>query len=339
MADAGARAEHVGLALEAVDPAHLRVDLDTGTVPPLMLWCVAALTQLSPEPSQVRLVVTGDFVGSVRARLGTDDGPVSFDLARGSGFVGGKTMPTPDGRIDVLTHASWFADPDDEPVRQVLEQLTKRTVVHEAQHVAMAQQHQGYVTPDDTGWRMTNLLSAADSVMGEYRAELGVGPGLRQGDLAWNALSVLGSLRSDLARVVADYQVHLDVGRLAYDVGTVGLVAWRSLAYMVAAGRVLADNEPVPVDVMADSLWERMAARRWGEFTEALGAGEPGTVRMERGELDAAIAHLAGVLGDWLGDLGFEWTDSADGASYFRITHWDLLDPAFVQVDDPSAET
>lgn len=35
MADAGASPEHVGLALEAVDPAHLHVDLDTGTVPPL----------------------------------------------------------------------------------------------------------------------------------------------------------------------------------------------------------------------------------------------------------------------------------------------------------------
>ena len=324
-------AGYVGLVLEWADLEALHVDVEAGTVPELMGWCVAALTELAPDPSHVTLVVTGDFVASVHSRLGPDRRQ-AYDLERGSGFVGGKTMLRPDGGLDVLLHAWWFGEVEEE-FRERTAQLVKRTLVHEAQHVAMAQQEREHTIADGTGRIMTNLLSGADSVLGEYRAELGVGPTLRDGELVWDALLVLEALRSDLARVVNDYQEHLDVGRLVLDVGTVGLVGWRGLAYMAAAGRVMGNGQ-IPAEVTADPLWVRMAARHWDAFAEALAAAEPGTVRMGRDDLDAVVADLAGVLGEWLVDLGFEWTDYPGGNSLFKVVEWDLLDPAFIRAEE-----
>lgn len=331
MTEDGVGASVVGVVFEAVDPGALNVDIDAATVPPLMLWCVAALSELAPDPARVRLVVTGDFVGSVNARMSGGGAESSFDLARGSGFVGGKTIPMPDGTIDVLLHAAWFVELDDVAAREDDGQMVKRTLAHEAQHVAMAQNDQGYELPGDLSWRMVNLRAGAESVIDEYRAELGVGPLQREGDARWDGVDVLTALRSDLARVVSDYQEHLVVDRLVHDVGTVSLVGWRTLAYMVAAGRVLPDTEQVPAVTLADPLWQRMAAGRWDAFVRALEMNASGTIRMERAQIDDAVACLAEVLGDWLLDLGFRWTDSQ-----FLIVDWDLLDPAFIQeTEDP----
>lgn len=319
-----------GLALEAVEPAVIGVDVSNATVPPLMVWCLTALREIAPDSRKARLVVTGDFVGSVQSRLeGTDRR--SYDLTRGSGFVGGKTMPRADGTVDVLVHAGPFAQRGDEVLPDGLDQLIKRTVVHEAQHVAMEQNEQGFRPLQGAGFRTINLTSAAASVIDEYRAELGVPASLRDGDLRWDGTEVTTALRSDLARVVADYQEHLDVGRLVYGVGTVALIAWRSLAYMAAWSRLVPDDDCVTADTLSHPLWQRMVARQWNRFVLCLETIPPGTTVMSRSEIDVAVVGLSEILNAWLLDLGFLWTEADDGNSLFRIVEWDLLDPDFFQ--------
>lgn len=314
------------LSLESVDPSAIGIVVRDGgaTVPELLGWCLQRLGQVVPDPSRTTLVVTGDFVASVQDRR-NDDAPEAYDLERGSGFVGGKTIAMPNDDVHVLLHALYFVQTDDLEQNAGVAQLVRRTLVHEAQHVAMMQNDQGYRRPSNATFRWLNLTSAAQAVVEEYRAELGVDPDLRAGDMNWDPSAVLSAWSKGLGGDVARYQAHLDVARLAYDVGTTSLVAWRSLGYVAAWARLLPDNDLLTDAVAGDPLWVRMAARRWGKFIEALADVRPGTETMPREELDAVVAELAEVLGAWLGDVGFVWHEER-----FQIERWYFNDPDFL---------
>ena len=98
MTDELAPPDRPGLTLEAVAPELIGVDVTSGRVPPLMRWCLSALKEIAPDPGRVRMVVTGDFVASVRDRL--EGLGHLYDLTRGSGFVGGKTIDRKSTRLN-----------------------------------------------------------------------------------------------------------------------------------------------------------------------------------------------------------------------------------------------
>lgn len=77
----------------------------------LISFCSAVIGTVAPEPEKVALVITGDFVESVKSRLPEGQYRDSFSLERGAGIVGGKAMAVRE-EIHVLLHAYMFADPD-----------------------------------------------------------------------------------------------------------------------------------------------------------------------------------------------------------------------------------
>lgn len=316
------------LLLEYVDdPSWLGVDPATGAAHGVIALAVNALSALAPRPGDARLVLTGDFVRSVQERLPPGEAE-TFGLRRGSGVVAGKTMPGPDGVTDVLVPASSFlVYPDETPEIAAIRAL--RTVLHECGHVAMEQNNQAFVPPDDAGWRAGNLLLMADLVVAEYRAELCVPAGLRAHDANWNGLEIASALRADLSRVNALYQADREVLTLAHHVTTVALVAWKTLSFMAAAARVLPGHEPVPAETAADPVWRRVVEPHWDAFGSALARSAPATEAMTGVQLAEAMVAVAEVLGRWLDDLGFVFGQTPDGQEVFLITKWDLLDPAF----------
>ena len=306
------------IAVEYVPLELLGMNPDEPVATELMTLCAGIVRAFAPTPDGVRLVITGDFVSSVRARSVTEHQQQNYAVARNAGEVGGKTMSLPNGTIDVLLPAYLFLPDMDEEILASRRVIATRTVTHEAFHVAMNQADETVTDYTSEPFVRGNLLYIADAVMEEYRAEVSLADNLRTApEGAWEPLEIVTHLRDALRRIACvEYQAHLDVGRLCTDIGVECLHAWQLLAYIAAAqtqsdGRVAA----LPGTVTSDPLW----ACNWsgcggvpGVFArEAVEHGEHGDgvlgcgggVGADGGEVLGAVegAHASG---DFLSDLG-----------------------------------
>lgn len=124
---------------------------------------MAAVSSIAVDADRVRLVITGDFVQSVRDRTLSEYYRENYDMERGTGMVGRKTMTLADGSVDVLLHASGFQAPGSEDDRTERENLTRRTTVHEANHVAMEQAGVGALTYVTQPWAQLPVAPLRDT--------------------------------------------------------------------------------------------------------------------------------------------------------------------------------
>ena len=315
--DGPATVEYVPLELLGMNP-----DEPVGTE--LMTLCAAIVRAFAPNPDGVRLVITGDFVSSVRARSVTEHQQQNYDVARNAGEVGGKTMRLPDGTIDVLLPAYLFAPDPDEEILAGRRIIATRTVTHEAFHVAMNQAGETVTDYTSEPFVRGNLLYIADAVMEEYRAEVSLAENLRTApEGAWEPLKIVTHLRDALRRIACvEYQAHLDVGHLCTDIGVECLHAWQLLAYIAAAqtqddGTVAA----LPDKVTGNPLWVWMVEPHWSAFTSILSKIPPALVRTSRADLEPLVGQLADELHEWLETLGFRWRQVGVDTE-FLVVHW-----------------
>ena len=314
----------IRLAVDFCDAEALgvRAGADGATLTDSLLFCLGVTSALALRDSEVVLVITGDFVESVKARL--PEGPYrdSYDRTRGAGTVGGKTLVVSD-EVHVLLDAWMFYD----ALRDHAEdrgRLARRTASHEACHVAMEQSGEDEVVLDELTWDRQNFVSVAHQVISEYRAELGVPVDLREDYEISLAPDSLAVLRDDLRRIAAvEYQQHRDVDKLAYDVTQQSHHLWKVLAYLAASRRVFGVplGEPVPYHPADAENWELMVEAHWTTFEKLLSGIPEGGVRIEEGELDEKRTVLADLLFEWLRTFGFAWT-----TDQFLIESWHLVD-------------
>jgi hypothetical protein len=327
-------------AIEAADLEALGVDPADPSPTELMNFCRAVLGTLAARAEEVTLVIAGDFVESVRSRL--PDGPYrdAFDVDRGAGMVGAKTMRVGD-EIHVVFPAWLFLDSawaqvtlpheEAEQITSTAEsraKQTRRTAVHEAQHVAMDQAGEDNQDFGDMPWARQNFITVAHQVIAEYRAELGVPSDLREDYEAAFPVEALDLLREDLRRITTiEYQSHLDVGRLAYDVVQQTHHVWKLLAYVAAARRIAGVElgEAFPSEMTRSEAWILMAEPHWAAFEALLGRIPSGGVRVDAADLNAWTGELADLLAEWLQTYGFVWRDLGSD-SEFRIESWALFE-------------
>lgn len=317
-------AASITVVLEYVDPTVLAVDPDTGEGSPLLCACAELLAACGVVAAKTRLVITGDFVRSVRDR--GEPGSAyhqNYDIQRNTGMVGGKTIPRPDSTIDVLLHAAMLV-PTENGDRSAAE-IAMRTLLHEAQHVVIAQNGEAGSDFGSAPWARRNFLTAADQVIEEYRAE-SVACRLA-GQNGWSSADLVATVRKwldDLQRIaVREYQTHLDVSKLSYDILQQSHTVWKLLAYVVAEQS--AAGQALPMSATDDDLWGLMVKPHWEEFIALLKAVPGSDHRTPRTDLDRLADSLADVMQRWLLTLGFEFRDTAEGA-VFMITDWALLE-------------
>lgn len=286
------------------DPVKFGIKNSAGEVPEVILLCLTIASEILPQPDMVSLVLTGDFVGSVRHRLNGAD----YSLDRGSGFVGGKTMRNDDGSIDILLHAALAQrafSPVENPDATL---LFLHTVAHELNHAAMYQRHESQWEGDRSSWKDANLRSAAVSVIGEYRAELGALEIVPDESSSWDLDEIAQNLSNSVENVVLNYQDHRDVNKLVFDVGTQFLMAWKALAYVAAFehGRPSAE-EPIPTPTSQE--WLRMGAHSWEEFKAILAPVMSGTIEADSKLVDRTTQALLDIFDQWLRRVGFNWDE------------------------------
>lgn len=309
--------------LESVDPDAIGVDVEAGLLPDLLNWCADTLASSVPEPKRASLVVTGDFVSSVRSRLPDSAPAESYGVERGAGIVAGKTMDRGDGTIDVLLPAFFFVTDASDDQKNAAARIASRTLVHEAAHVASIQNQQTYEYAGEPG-RDGDLATLAYEILDEYRAEVAVPLDLRQGELPLDFLSALDTLAEALGRAAAVYQQHHVVPQLVFEVADAASVAWKQMACVAALERLDPQQSSVTDDVRADPRWERMAETRWAAFQQALARSRAGNEVMEANEIALIVEELAATLLLWLEDLGFVWSEDR-----FDISTWYFEDEHF----------
>lgn len=283
------------------------------------------LAALVDRPDEVRLVIAINLSEAVQAR--SDHGG-TYDIARGSGLVGGRTMAVDDG-IDVVIDGGFLVDigSGGTPIPNVAGvELVRRTLAHEAQHVVMTQRGSGFEAYDRArvdGWIGVHVFDIAAKMCDEHRAE-------------WNAiqltepdpptttdvLDVLEAFGQELSEVNDAYQSSLDVRSLMEGVLKVCANPLTAVAYWMAQYRHGDVIDSAPSEFASLRLWDRYIGQSWDEIAQALSQLPVTDLSTSSTVLHAAARDLADLLNRALQHIGFDYTDGSTPT--FTIRRFDF---------------
>lgn len=321
------------LHLEAVDPwvLGLTVGVDGLELSDLVLRCMTELGTYAPRPQEIALVITGNFDDSVRARYAEVGSPASFTSKRGAGTVAGKTMVLRPDKIDILMPAWGFFDSaaigfeETDEQRHQRHWLTLRTIIHEAQHAAMAQRsegndhrHIGLVR----GLAKLQFARLAGESIDEYRAELVAERTLQHAPDDDRGIS--DALLHHRQSLVSAYRLRANGGSVDEFLDaslTSSNVLWKVLAYYAATLRATDRTAPDP-SVVENELWQRYVEPEWAELSDLLGQIPPGDQNCDLRFLDKSLVAYANLLQSSFRTFGFEFYDTSEG------TRLDFLESA-----------
>ena len=289
------------------------------------------LHQLVDDPTVVTLVIPADFAEAVQRR----QPGVPYTLERGSGLVGGRTMPLDNERIDVLINAGPLLafDENNMPIlnREPMD-IIRRTVVHEAQHAVMHQRGSGQfdIEPVD-GPFSRHLAENAAIVCDEHRAEWhAVQLTESEPPTVSDVTAVLETLSRQLAAANEAYQKSPSdpdaVGNLAGAVLTACDAFWTSLGYWAAQHRKDDSNiADLPAEITALPLWQRYAGDVWNLLQGSLAALPVEDLTTDPEVLNAAAKLVAASLAKSLETIGFRYEET-DAGQAFYIERFDFPD-------------
>lgn len=299
------------LLIENLDPVLVGVNPENASMPALIGTVHSACIQIAPDRSTVNIVLSGDFIESVNDRLKDAGLSHAFDTTRGSGFAAAKTLPRKDGTIDVVFNAALFAVELPENQQDEFKLLALHTAVHEFQHVAMRQRHESVDWHGYSSYKQQNLISAADAIIDEFRADKGANQ-LVSYNPGWDLAAIASDLTIALHDIVMSYQHHLDVGKLVYEVGKRCLISWKELAFTAAAMLEIPGSVDIPSGEAEE--WRFSCEHSWPTFLAILRKLPPGCEPIDPSALKDAGNEMAALLDTWLRAMGFDWDEP-----YFSI--------------------
>lgn len=287
------------------------------------------LTSLVDRPGEVTFVITLNFVAAVERR----EPAVAFRTDRGSGMVAARTMPRPDGTVHVLMPADFIGAKDDqgEPLYTArgalagdpnLVQMMRRTLVHEAQHVVMAQRGSDWraydalaVTPEAAKHHYGAAAKMCDEHRAEYNAIQLTAP---KPPTANDVLDVLSHLGQELAAANDRFQVSpQNVRELRDEVYAACMHFWTSVAYWAAQLRQDDAIADVPPDVTQLEAWQRYVGDAWGDMMQALSLLPVTSLTTPPNVLQNAARALAVAVEKSLNHIGFRHLDGPNGVEFY----------------------
>lgn len=267
---------------------------------------VALGTPLTIDPDRVDLVVSGDFVQSIRDRMDDPMEATAYTTQRGAGTVAAKTMPNKsDGRVAIVMPAGFMLLDDEGAV-----DLRRRTLVHEFAHVAIYQAGEA-----SNGCRQrlaggtvaqADLVALAGIAVEEFRAELSVY------EAGWQAEDQ--NIEDDVASAQDAFRSAAEMVRASDYGGALGTafnalnILCQRLAY-VAASLVHRCGREGLDEILGDSPSQ--------VFLRALIQAPSGSKRTQRDHLDGVINAVAGSVRELLLEVGFDYRDTADQGPWF----------------------
>lgn len=289
------------------------------------------LHQLVDDPTAVTLVIPADFAEAVQRR----EPGVPYTLERGSGLVGGRTMPVNDDRIDVLINAGWLLARDENNM-PILDRepmtVIRRTLIHEAQHAVMHQRGSAHYEIEPVDGPFSRQFAAqAAKVCDEHRAEwnavqLTESKPPTVGDVT-DVLEMLGRQLSAANEAYQNSPSEPDaVWNLASAVFTACDAFWTSLGYWAAQHRKDDANiAELPAEITALPLWQRYGGDVWNLLQDSLPALPVEDLTTDPEVLNAAAKLVAASLTKSLETIGFRYEET-DAGHAFYIERFDFPD-------------
>lgn len=279
------------------------------------------------EADDVALVLAYNFPAAVQRRL-PPEAP-QYDLGRLDGMVGGKTMATPDGGVEVIVHAPLVLGTEGETAdeREHWAGLMRYMAKHEGQHVGM--HRRGEATREDAvrlgrGEAHAWLCESAGAVLEEYRAELVPATVMPTADPYWRSVpGALGTLGPRLQEALALHQPGEPWLRPAQGAFGVTHDAWIAMAYLAAHQRADGELHDLPAELRAHRSWQRYAAGHWDEFATFCAQVPRGDEAVSRQQLDGMVLDLAEQFDSWFETIGFGLRDTPQGM-YFEVLRQDF---------------
>ena len=286
------------------------------------------LAGLVDRPGDTTLVIAVDFVEAVMRR---DDSSVHYSTTRGSGMVGGRTMPRKDGKTDVLIDGNWLVDRDSYgrmiPKASGVE-LMRRSIQHEAQHVVMHQRGSGfeaYGREKIPGLIDVHLLDFASLILDEHRAEWGaIALSAHDYPSTYDVAEVLSALGTQLTAIDESYQQSQDVQALMEGTLIACQTFWVSLAYWAAEYRSPDSIASLPEEILRIPLWERYVGDSWPAISDAFCRVPVADLSTKPEKFHEAARSMAAALRASLQVIGFRYVED-DAGSEFRIDRYDFI--------------
>jgi hypothetical protein len=273
---------------------------DAELVAERIMLIAGAIGSRVSDPEQVDLVVSCDFVASVKSRVSTSEA-AEYTTDRLFGEVGAKTIPGQSGGSTIVfpIDVALSLDPG----------LLGRLAEHEALHAAMRQRGE---TLSDLRQRSDLAEMSRDGIFAglaggaaeEYRVERAL---LDDGlfltpSYADQVASTLPTLRDRLIARVALCKPGQPVDHCMQTV----MAAFHQMTLLVAyaAAEDLASNGQLTPDRTATG-WSRLVGDNYELYKDRLAAIPPASVSCARVALDETARRLDPVLENWLDDIGF----------------------------------
>lgn len=298
------------------------------------------LADLVDRPAEVTLVMPADFTAAVMRR----DHSIDYHTDRGSGVVAARTMPLPDGRVDVVLGGSLILDTNAAGqnlltaagmprLNQAAMPNMRRTINHEAQHVLMAQRGAGYESYDAATiagqYPLYHYLIAA-KMCDEHRAEYGaLKISARELHTASTYRDVLSHTSKELAMAAFKFQRHgNNVAQLRNDALAACVPLWTAMAYWAAryrTGDVIAKASSTATSL---GLWQRYVGPTWDSLVVALSHLPvadlaPGASGASQSQLQLAARGITDWIEESLQFIGFRHIGLED-AAYFYVDRHDF---------------
>lgn len=279
------------------------------------------ISERVPSPDSVEIVITANFLQSVRGHLPPDLSQL-YNTVRGTGTVAAKTFQSPSGRV-VIVMNDWLFSPNvDDADGQA--RLTRHAAIHESGHAAILQRGESSEVrrSERIGVSRADRIFTdhAEVVVDEYRCELlatSSGPPY-PGDHAEHL--DLAHLHDALLHAVALQYPGESMDRPYNEVRQAASVHWTELAYLAAS---LNGGTP-PSSLARQTLWKRyVGADVYTGLTLALSGLLDAATAMPWEALDDAALKVSQALEASLQQLGFAILDQPDDGLYFDVLNRD----------------
>lgn len=309
------------------DEITLTIEYVSEEAAPLLLFLLQELDGVSlmvqeilaviPAGVRWRLTVTGDMVASTDRIEGRERG---YSTDRGAGVVGGRTLRSDDGVLDIVIDVSAILlFPEDleqpetpEEYRRGFDEAiasARHLARHEAGHVALISRAEHSGTFDD--------LEGLSPTASQWRGTIGayIDDHRIERDTAVNAptpLKMSGSidrelehLRAALVESQRSWRADIFTARDRTLNALMGFV--RAIAYLSAELGVDSDGNAV-APVPLPQHWNRyLGDGWWARWSGAFHRLEPVTTPTASEDLAASLAELAEMLVGWLDAVGVRY--------------------------------
>jgi hypothetical protein len=273
----------------------------------------ARLAEIAPDHDRVRLHITTDLQAAVRSKHPDRGYAEAFEQDRPMGHVSAKTIEQPDGTVDVTMDCRMFAPgAGADPIR---------TLEHEGLHVALDQREESlqelHARGDGAGHARATYAQIAGIACDEYRVERALLS--RHEPEASSQLAGFGetlqTFEASLQSAVDLWRQDEDVGAFSRGVGSPFSQAATISAYVIAEYDAAGRKQLKPDKRLA----ARLLGTHWVDFADTLLRLPPADTETGRASLDAIANAAADQLQEWLGHIGFVWTDEPGGGIGFYM--------------------